>query len=139
MDRPSPVRSPRIRRSRLCRRRCVWPRPYRNRRSSWTSGAASMHNGVAPGGDLLGGLTFPTATTSRGYLITRGTLTFIDFPRFDLHSGVGRQLRRCDRQAITTGTTGAPLSSTIARSALHTNHLTYGRKDDAIDLGACKP
>lgn len=44
------------------------------------AGSAAMHNGVTPGGDTIVGLTFPTATTSRGYIITGGTLTYVDFP-----------------------------------------------------------
>jgi len=44
------------------------------------TGSASMHNGVTPGGETIVGLTFPTTTTSRGYVITSGTLTYVDFP-----------------------------------------------------------
>jgi hypothetical protein len=44
------------------------------------AGSAAMHNGVTPGGETIVGLTFPTATTSRGYVITDGVLTYVDFP-----------------------------------------------------------
>jgi hypothetical protein len=44
------------------------------------AGSAAMHNGVTPGGEMIVGLTFPTLTTSRGYIINRRVLTFIDFP-----------------------------------------------------------
>jgi len=48
--------------------------------STVPAGSAAMHNGVTPGGEIVVGLTFPTPTTSRGYVITRGDLTYIDFP-----------------------------------------------------------
>jgi hypothetical protein len=44
------------------------------------TGSAAMHNGITPGGEIVVGLTFLTATTTRGYVITRGTLSYIDFP-----------------------------------------------------------
>jgi hypothetical protein len=44
------------------------------------TGSAAMHNGVMPGGGVVVGLVFPTATTARGYVVTPDTLTFVDFP-----------------------------------------------------------
>jgi uncharacterized membrane protein len=44
------------------------------------TGSSAMHNGVMPGGGVVVGFTFPTATTARGYVVTRDTLTFVDFP-----------------------------------------------------------
>jgi hypothetical protein len=39
-----------------------------------------MHNGISPGGGTIVGLTLPTGPTSRGYVVTRGMLTYVDFP-----------------------------------------------------------
>jgi hypothetical protein len=44
------------------------------------TGSSAMHNGVLPGGQIVVGLTFPTATTSRGYVLTPDGLTLVDFP-----------------------------------------------------------
>ena len=44
------------------------------------TGSSAMHNGVVPGGKTAVGFTFPTATTARGYILSRDTLTFLDFP-----------------------------------------------------------
>jgi uncharacterized membrane protein len=44
------------------------------------TGSSAMHNGVVPGGQIIVGLTFPTATTSRGYVLTPDGLTLVDFP-----------------------------------------------------------
>jgi hypothetical protein len=44
------------------------------------TGSATMHNGVTPGGEMVVGLTFPTGTSARGYVITGGALAFVDFP-----------------------------------------------------------
>jgi len=35
---------------------------------------------VIPGGGIVAGLTFPTATTARGYVLSGDTLTFLDAP-----------------------------------------------------------
>jgi uncharacterized membrane protein len=42
--------------------------------------SATMHNGVAPGGDTVVGLQFPAAGQARGYVLSRGTLTFLNAP-----------------------------------------------------------
>jgi uncharacterized membrane protein len=44
------------------------------------TGSSAMHNGVVPGGGTVVGLTFPTATTARGYIVTKDALTLVDFP-----------------------------------------------------------
>jgi hypothetical protein len=44
------------------------------------TGSAAMHNGITPGGEVIVGLTFPTLTTTRGYVVNRGVLTFVDVP-----------------------------------------------------------
>ena len=44
------------------------------------TGSSAMHNGVVPGGGTVVGLTFPTATTARGYIVTGGAVTLVDIP-----------------------------------------------------------
>jgi len=43
-------------------------------------GSAVMHNGVTPGGQTVVGLHFPQPGQSRGYVLSRDELTFLDFP-----------------------------------------------------------
>jgi hypothetical protein len=44
------------------------------------TGSSAMHNGVMPGGRMVVGFTSPSATTSRGYILTQDTFTLVDFP-----------------------------------------------------------
>ena len=48
--------------------------------TSGPTGSSAMHNGITPGGGTIVGLTLPTGPTSRAYVVTRGTFTFVDFP-----------------------------------------------------------
>jgi uncharacterized membrane protein len=41
---------------------------------------SAMHNGITPGGGTIVGLTFLTETSGSGYILSRGTLTRLDFP-----------------------------------------------------------
>jgi len=43
-------------------------------------GVSAMHNGVAAGGNTIVGLTFPIAGQSRGYVVSNGVLSYLDFP-----------------------------------------------------------
>jgi uncharacterized membrane protein len=42
--------------------------------------AATMHNGITPGGGTIVGLTNPAPGRSRGYVITNNALTYLDAP-----------------------------------------------------------
>jgi hypothetical protein len=48
--------------------------------SGGRTGISAMHNGVTPGGDTIVGLTFPIAGQSRGYVVSNGAFSYLDFP-----------------------------------------------------------
>lgn len=48
--------------------------------SGGRTGVSAMHNGVAPGGNTIVGLTFPAAGQARGYVISNGVVSLLDFP-----------------------------------------------------------
>jgi probable HAF family extracellular repeat protein len=43
-------------------------------------GVSAMHNGVTPGGTTIVGLTFPVAGQSRGYIVSNGVVSYLDYP-----------------------------------------------------------
>jgi uncharacterized membrane protein len=45
-----------------------------------TSGTSAMHNGIARGGRVIVGLTFPAPDQGRGYVLSDNAVTYIDFP-----------------------------------------------------------
>ena len=47
---------------------------------TFPDGSATMHNGITPGGGTVVGLYFPRQGEARGYAITDGTFTFLDYP-----------------------------------------------------------
>ena len=43
-------------------------------------GVSAMHNGVTPGGRTIVGFTLPIAGRARGYVISNGVVSYLDFP-----------------------------------------------------------
>lgn len=48
--------------------------------SSFEALPSTMHNGITPGGRIIAGIAFETATRVRGYVIQRGLTSLFDFP-----------------------------------------------------------
>jgi uncharacterized membrane protein len=53
---------------------------HNGRVSSFEALPSTMHNGITPGGQLIAGIAFETATRVRGYVIQRGLISLFDFP-----------------------------------------------------------